>query len=307
MGSLRILASLAILILIASDSPAQNGEAHSAQVVKSTPTLVIVPTLVRSQYGEIIRNLDAGRFRLTDNGQEQDVYLEHIENEPPAVVVLIQTGGTASNELGNYSKLDTIVGSILGASQNKLAVVSFDSHVRQIWGFPPRVDGLDYALTHQTGGDNGAAIRDAIRCGINLLQNQPTQFRRIILLLSQDKDSGSESSFADVLQEVARSGATIYSLTFSRDSESRRKPKEKAPSDATVGELAAQSGGEALRFNDEDELEQATSIVRDDIRSGYVLSFRPTSPTPGLHTINVQVVQQMGRLKVLARKKYWLD
>jgi VWFA-related protein len=307
MGPLRTLAFLAILILIANDSPAQSGEAHSTQVVKSTSTLVTVPTLVRSQYGEIIRNLDVGRFRLTDNGQEQDVYLEHIENEPLAVVVLIQTGGTASNELGNYSKLDTIMGSILEASQSKLAVVSFDSHVRQIWGFPPKVDGLDYALTHQTGGDRGAAIRDAISCGINLLQKQPTQFRRILLLLSQDKDSGSESSFADVLREMARTGTTIYSLTFSGDSESRKNPKEKPPSDAMVGELAAQSGGESLRFNDEDELEQATSIVRDDIRSGYVLSFRPRSPTPGLHTLNVQVVQRMGRLKVLARKKYWLD
>ena len=50
------------------------------------------------------------------------------------------------------------------------------------------------------------------------------------------------------------------------------------------------------------------SIVREeDIRSGYILSFRPTSPTPAFDTITVQVVQQMGRLKVLARKNYWLD
>jgi hypothetical protein len=52
------------------------------------------------------------------------------------------------------------------------------------------------------------------------------------------------------------------------------------------------------------------SIVREDIRNGYILSFRPTSPTPGLHTITVQVVHQLGRLKVLAQKNlknYWLD
>jgi hypothetical protein len=304
---LRKLASLAILILIISGSSAQNGEARSAQVVKSTPTLVIVPTAVRLQYGELIRDLDAGHFRLADNGQDQNVYLEQVENEPLAVVVLIQTGGAASSELGNYSKLGTVVGSILGASPSKLALVSFDSQVRQIWGFPPRVDGVAYALAHQKGGDSGAAIRDAVGCGINLLRNQPIQFRRIILLLSQEKDSGSESSFADVLREVARSGTTIYSFTFSRDGESRKNHKDKPSSDATARELAAQSGGEAAQFSGEDELEQAMSIVREDIRGGYVLSFCPTSPTPGLHTITVRVVQQKGHLKVLARKNYWLD
>jgi VWFA-related protein len=297
---------LAILILLANVSPAQKGEALSAQVVKSSPTLVIVPTSVRSQNGELVRDLDAVRFRLADNGQEQNVYLERVENEPLAVVVLIQTGGAASSELGNYSKLDTFVGSILRASSSKLALVSFDSHVRQIWGFPPRVDGLDYALTHQTGGDRGAAIRDAVRCGINLLQNQPGQFRRIMLLLSQEKDSGSESSFADVLREVARSGTTIYGFTFSRDSESRKNHKDQ-PSNTTAVELATQSGGEAARFDGGDELEQEMSVVREDIRSGYILSFHPTSPTPGLHTITVQVVPRTGGLKVLARKNYWLD
>ena len=82
---------------------------------------------------------------------------------------------------------------------------------------------------------------------------------------------------------------------------------DKPPSNATAKELAAQSGGEAAQFDGEDELKQAMSVVREDIRSGYMLSFRPTSPTPGLHTIKVQIVQPMGRLKVLARKNYWVD
>jgi len=152
-----------------------------------------------------------------------------------------------------------------------LALVSFDSHVRQIWAFPPRDDGVEYALTHQTSGDSGAVIRDAVTRGIRLLQNQPAQFRRIILLLSQERDSGSEFRFADVLREVARSGTTIYSFTPPCDSERKKSRKDKLP-EATAAELAAQSGGEAVQFSSEDELEQKMSIVGDDIRSGYILS-----------------------------------
>jgi VWFA-related protein len=303
---LRTLAFLALLVLIANGSPTQSGGAHSTQVVKSTSNLVFVPTLVKSQYGGLISDLDTDHFRLMDNGKQQNIYLEHVENEPLAVVVLIQTGDAASDKLANYSKLDILVRSILGDSPSKLALVSFDSHVRQIWAFPPRVDGIEYALTHQRGGDSGAAIRDAVVRGIRLLQNQPAQFRRIILLLSQERDSGSEFRFADVLREVARSGTTIYSFALPRDSEKKKSHKDEPP-EATAAELAAQSGGEAVQFSGEDELEQKMSIVRDDVRSGYTLTFRPSSPSPGLHTITVQVVQQPGPLKVLARKNYWLD
>jgi hypothetical protein len=76
---------------------------------------------------------------------------------------------------------------------------------------------------------------------------------------------------------------------------------------ATAVELAAQSGGENLRFHDENDLEERMFALRDDIRSGYLLSFRPSSPTLGLHTIRVQISPQRGRYKVLARNSYWLD
>ena len=318
-GHLRILASLAIFALVACAYSTQDADGRSAQVVRSTSTLVIVPTLVRSQSGELIKDLDADHFRLTDNGEEQNVYLEQVENQPVAVVVLVQTGGTASGELEDYGKLDRFIESIVGASPSKLALVSFDSHVRQIWAFPPRVDGLGYALTHLAVGDSGAALRDAIHYGINLLQNQPAHFRRIVLLLSQEQDSGSKSSSADILRDLARSGTTIYSFTFPSDAVRTKSQKVRPPhrtsgsagipssTDATATEVAAQSGGENVRFDGESDLKQKMLMVRDDIHSGYILSFRPRSPSLGFHAIRVEVIEQAARFKIFARKSYWLD
>jgi hypothetical protein len=82
-------------------------------------------------------------------------------------------------------------------------------------------------------------------------------------------------------------------------------PEPPAPPDAA--QLAAESGGEIMRFDGEDDLEEKMSVVRKDIRGGYNLSFRPSSSTAGLHTIRVQVLQQKGRLQVLARKNYSLE
>lgn len=76
----------------------------SKPVIRSTSRLVVVPTLVRTESGELATDLDASLFRLTDNGIEQKVSVERMENEPLAVVVLMQTGGAATNYLPNYRK-----------------------------------------------------------------------------------------------------------------------------------------------------------------------------------------------------------
>src|SRR5467141_2056701 len=81
----------------------------SNPTIRSASTLVIVPTLVRSASGELVTNLDASHFRLTDNGIEQKVSVAEAENQRLAVVVLMQTGGAASSQLWNYSKLDTLL------------------------------------------------------------------------------------------------------------------------------------------------------------------------------------------------------
>jgi hypothetical protein len=193
-------------------------------------------------------------------------------------------------------------------------------------------------LTHQEGGDHGAAILDAVKCATGLLQQQPANFRRIILLLSQSQDDGSTTHAEDVVRSLAESGTTIYSLTFSpaksrskshstraarRTPISLRSPDDatlsetsrpsipleivKAMREDTTAEVVALSGGEQLRFRDEQELERNLSIVVRDIQNGYTLNFYPSSHEAGLHTIMVQVVPQSPHLEVRSRASYWFD
>ena len=316
-------------------SPTSRGES-SQPTIRSASALVTVPTLVRSISGELVANLDASHFRLSDNGIEQKVSVEQAMNQPLAVVVLVQNGGAASSQLQNYGKLDTILESVLGSSTRMIALVTFDSRPKEIWAFPPRVDGLYYSLTHQEGGDHGAAILDAVKCATGVLQQQPANFRRIILLLSQSQDDGSTTREEDVVRSLAESGTTIYSLTFSpaksrsrnRSTVARRTSISLSPDNATLSEtsrpsipleivkamredttaeVVALSGGEQFRFRDEQELEHNLSIVARDIQNGYTLNFYPSSHEAGFHAITVQVVPQSPHLEVKSRASYWFD
>lgn len=318
-------------------SPTSRDE-PSKPTIRSASALVIIPTLVQSVSGELVANLDASRFRLWDNGTEQKVFVEQALNQPLAVVVLVQNGGAASGQLQNYGKLDSVLESVLGSSTHMVALMTFDSRPKEIWSFPPRIDGLYYSLTHQEGGDDGAAILDAVKCATGLLQQQPANFRRIILLLSQSQDDGSKTQAEDVVRSLAESGTAIYSLTFSpaksrskRHSArsarsvpiSLRSPKDttlneasrpsipleivKAMREDTTAEVAALSGGERLRFRDEQELEGNLSIVARDLQNSYTLNFYPSSHEAGFHAITVQVVPQSHHLEVKSRASYWFD
>src|SRR5258708_16621506 len=91
---------------------------------RSTSTLVIVPTLIRSDSGEIVTSLDASHFRLTDNGIEQKVSVEQAGDQPIALVVVMQTGGAAFGQLQSYSRLDTMLDTMVGSSTRKVALVT---------------------------------------------------------------------------------------------------------------------------------------------------------------------------------------
>jgi len=330
------IATLMLMAHVASGQSAPSSSEGSKQpVLRSTSTLVIVPALVRSASGDLVTNLDASHFRLTDNGVEQNVSVEQTENEPLAIVVLVQTGGVASSQFQNYHKLDTMLEHMLGSSPRKVALVTFDSRPEQIWPFPPLVDALYYFLRHPERGDHGAAILDAVNCAIGLLQLQPANFRRIILLLSQAQDDGSTAHSEDVVRSLAENGTTIYSLMFSpeetqlKDHSAKRHheiPSHDSPllsdkmspstslggilkvmREGTAAGVAALSGGEQLQFHDEPDLETKFSALADYIHNGYTLSFRPISQESGLHIITVQVVNQQTRLEVNARTIYWLD
>jgi len=334
-GTLQIAALLLALPALAQTSPVPQSVPST---ITSTSTLVIVPTLVRSASGDLVYGLKAGDFRLTDNGIEQKISIEEVERQPLAVVVLMQTGGTAPRHFEDLRNAGTMLGYMMGNSAHRVALVTFDSQPEDMWDFTPNIADLDDAFTSPEDGDHGAAVVDAVDYAVNLLSKQPPQFRRIILLLSQPQDDGSKAHAEDVVRRLGETNTTIYSVTFSpektwlRDQFTKERHGQppyqlnpaggppimgtfdlKAPLMAAVGamrtdtaaEVATLSGGEHVRFDNRAGLEHELGLIANHIPARYILSFRPTSKQTGFHAINVRVVNQPEAVDVAARSSYW--
>lgn len=242
---MKICATLALTFIasttlvpsaLAQDSPRQNN------TISTQSTLVLVPALVRTKAEELVFALKPDDFTLTDDGVPQKIHLEEDSGgQPLALVVLIEIGGAGAREFQKFSSiappLPPMLESIVGNVPHKVAVVAFDSQPTLLQAFTPDIAAAADAIRSLTPdctrqhhlddcasplavrnvplGDNGAAILDSIAFSVDLLRNQPIEFRRAILLISETLDRGSHSNLNDALRAINDTNTTIYSIGFS--------------------------------------------------------------------------------------------
>ena len=70
-------------------------------------------------------------------------------------------------------------------------------------------------------------------------------------------------------------------------------------------EVAAMSGGEYTTFTGDKGFEQRVVDAAKHARNRYLITFSPSDPTPGLHTIRVRTAVDYGA-RIVARANYWL-
>jgi len=305
--------------------------------IKTTASLVVVPALVQSSKDGSMPILRASDFLLTDDGARQTVAIDDKERHPISLLVLLQTGGAAVKELSSYAKLGTMVSYLTANVPHEVGVVEFDNQPEYTWSFTRKVDSLDDAFQHPDAGDDGAAILDAVRYGIDLLSKRPRRYRRVILLISQQHDEKSQARAEDIVRKLGENNITIECLTFSpektwlrdqlRDPSPENKPYQFAPNvppllhtfnlgapleialhamrENTAATVAQLSGGESFLFSSGSELDQDLATLANHFAETYVLSFQPTSKQIGFHSLQLSVIGHP-ELQISARRSYWV-
>ena len=299
--------------------------------IERNAALVMVPVMVQTSQRETVFGLHAKDFVVTDNGVAQTVSLDEEQSQPLSLLVVMQTGGPAHTHFRDYVHLSTMLDEVTGQTGNRVAVMTFDSKPEAAMPFTSDLSRWSEAINHPEPGDSGAAIFDAIATGVHLLEQQPADRRRVMLLLSQHQDNGSKAKADEILRAVGEANIQVYSLSFSAEraaiKQAFRDPPHLNPPIPGVGqayfdlgtplllaigalqknagaEAATLSGGEGLPFSGRADLEHQLAIITQHIRNTYLLSFPPHSSEPGLHTLNVHVLQHP-ELRVSARASYW--
>jgi VWFA-related protein len=291
---------------------------------------VLVPALVTDAQGHIIYGLKQGDFAITDDGAEQTVHLdESAESEPVSGVVAIQIGRRAWREFNRMRGVGPMLTPVFNQPESRVALVEFDSHVNLVEDFSDDGEPIYEDLKQLQPGDNGAAIRDAVEYCVKLLERQPADRQRVLLLVSENRDHGSHGAKTDELVAlIGDSKTVVYALAFSPslsqvlDTE-RGSNRDEAYWDAPpdiIGTLlmarnamkknitqaiAAMTGGEYVLFTSRKAFERRLVEFNNHLRGRYVLTFAPQNPHPGLHRIQVRLKQPVQGARILFRTNYW--
>jgi VWFA-related protein len=293
--------------------------------IRVNTSVVLVPTLVEKPSGEVVYGLAAKDFTLDDNGVKQDVHVDDdLDMQPVSLVVCIQRGRSSDLEFDKLAKLGPLLDLFTAGGRGEAALVVFDSKPVYLDAFSRDTSRITEDLQQLRPGDGGAAILDAVGYSVDLLEHRPPDHRRVLLLISESRDHGSRKfSAQDLVERIGTSNTLVLSLTFSPTKAGLAEwGKGNAEGGSNINiltplmmaiaavhknaarEIATMSGGEYAAFTREKSFQNRVDELASHARNRYILSFRPSDLTPGLHTIQVKLNNDY-KARVVARASYW--
>ena len=308
-----------------ANQTAVRADLPAAPTLRVTTTNVLVPTLVEGAKGAVIYGLKGEQFSLTDNGVPQALRLDDdLDTTPVSLVVCLERGRSSEMQFEKIVRLAPLVEQFLGSDgggsgNGEVALVEFDSQTVYREGFTRDTAVIAQDLEELQPGDGGAAILDAVGTSIDLLEHRPPERRRILLLISESRDHGSKTvTVPELVERIGTSNTLVLSLTWSPAKAEMLDQLAhgggnliellpmaiQAMRSNVSRSLAVMSGGEYMAFTRQKSFEDRISEMASHARNRYILSFRPTDTTPGLHRLEVKLNADVDA-RIVARTDYW--
>ena len=215
--------------------------------IKVRTVLVNTPVTVRNEKGEMVNNLEESDFRITDNGVPQKITHFNLGGDPISLVVVVETSARTGPILPQIRKSGILISQTVMGPTGEGAVVSYDDQVRTLLDFTISTDEMDRTMSRLQEGSSGSRLFDAMSKAVEMLSARPEVsetdlgHRRVMLVIGEAHDSGSEETLGDVLRRAQLANITIYAVGISgAKADLKRKPEykpsPKATPDGTFGE-----------------------------------------------------------------------
>jgi len=216
--------------------PIQKGPAP----IKIRSVLVNTPVTVRNEKGEMVHDLEESDFRITDNGAQQKITHFNLGGDPISLVVVVETSSRIASILPQIRKSGILISQTVTGPTGEGAVLGFDDRVSTLLDFTSSGDLMEKAMSGLPEGSRGTKLFDAMSKAVELLSARPevseTELghRRVMLVIAEAHDSGSEEKLGEVLRRAQLANITIYAVGISTTkADLKRKPEQTGPSPVT--------------------------------------------------------------------------
>jgi VWFA-related protein len=290
---------------------------------------ITAPVTVHDKRGRIVNGLSEQDFQLFDKGIPQK-FTEDVATHPISMVVVVQASANMEKLLPDIRKIGNLVSQAVLGETGELAVIAFDHRVQNLTGFTSDPDQISAAFKKIKTGSSTSRLNDATVNAVRLLRTRPAERRRILMLIAETRDYGSETDQNNVLIEAGFAGVVIYPIEVSRlltsltskteppvpnpiPPEARQLPMGTIGSQTTDAQgqmgnyipglkdlfksnphtmYAKITGGREFSYMNQKGLERSITSIGEEIHSQYLLTYLPSNRSEeGAHDIEVKVTK----------------
>jgi VWFA-related protein len=197
--------------------PTEQGEKKAAtegqdHAIKVRVNEVIVPVTILDSKGKMVFDVTKDRFHIFDNGVEQTIEQFDLGGETLAVALVMETSSHIQMMSAAMRGMGSVFTETVMALEGRAAVITYDSTVEVRQPFTQDHEAIESAIGKVEFKAPEMKLYDAMSTAVGLLKQQPSTFRRVMLIVGESQDASSDAKLGLVLREVQLANISIYAV-----------------------------------------------------------------------------------------------
>jgi Ca-activated chloride channel family protein len=282
-----------------------------------TSRVVRVPVTVLDKKGKPVVGLSKGDFLVTEERRPVQFdflgELQELEKLPIYVGVLMDTSSSTSGKLG-FEKEAAInfLQTITRTRKDHGAFATFDDEVNLRQDFTQNLDLLVKAIESVKKPGTQTSLFDAVWQFCDEKMRGVNSPRRALVVITDGDDTYSRARLDDAIAMAQRTDTIIFAISTKGGFTGSAVPGVEAGTvkdsgDKELQKMSEETGGRAFYTGDMLALERAFKKIGEELRSQYLLTYRPEGPFDGgYRRIEVKVASGDG-YKINAKHGYTAD
>jgi Ca-activated chloride channel homolog len=281
-----------------SQEPSANDQSSMFVFKKEVEEVVLHATVTDGQQ-RLVTGLDQSAFSVFEDGVPQTITSFRREDVPVAMGIVVDNSSSMRDKRDEISQ--AVVNLIRASNpRDEIFVVNFTDNPYLDQDFTSNVNLLQAAL-HQVSTRGSTALYDAVVASAAHL-NKANLDKKVLLVITDGQDNMSQ----ETLQEAARrlqqaNGPTLYAVGLLGGGMQARGRD-------ALESLADGTGGVAYFPASLDQVDNLTRTVAHDIRSQYMIAYRPKKQgeKPEYQAVRIEAhAPGYGQLTVRTKSGYY--
>jgi len=188
--------------------------ADGSQPIRVSVENVVAPVRVLDRSGNSVSGLRPDEFRLFDNNKEQNIQVDETFT-PISLMILVQANARVEKILPQVTRIGNLIKPLIVGDQGEAGVIAFDSRVRVMQDFTSDSDKITAAVKKLSYGSTPSHLIDAVDEGVRMLRTRPKDRRRIMLVIGETRDFGSEGRGRETAINLQVNNVAVYWVDMS--------------------------------------------------------------------------------------------